>query len=249
MFATTARFVFVSAALLVGSPILAQEAPPAKDAGILDDRVDVLLREWSQRTGKIDSMYAEFTRTTIDKVFRSKEVAEGSARFLTPNKARLDIVNEESFVLNGKEIWHFRIPLKQIKVFKLPPDAAEANNIQDGPLPFLFGAQPDKAKVRYSFKILKEDEKVYHIEILPKLREDQQNFSRAEIWLNKQTFLPDQLKFIEPNNNEMFFVFKGIWTNIKIEANDFNPQPIKNWQMVVQQLADGEQPDAPKLQR
>jgi TIGR03009 family protein len=245
VFATTARFIVVTAALVAGSLLLVPNADA--QPGILDNRVDVLLREWSERTGTIKSMYAEFTRTTIDKVFRNKEEAKGSARYLQPNKARLDIEGEESFVLTGKEIWHYRIALKQIKVFQLPPDAAEAQDIQDGPLPFLFGAKPDKAKARYNFRILKEDDRVVHVEVLPKLREDQQNFSQAEIWLNKENFQPNQLKFVEANGNEIVFDFKKIWTNININESDFSGKAIDGWQVIVQKLANGQQPEEVKL--
>lgn len=224
-------------------------APPTAP-GILDDRIDVLLREWSERTSKIHSMFAEFTRTTIDNTWRTKETFEGQARYLQPNKARLDIIEEESFVLTGQgEIWHYRIPLKQIKIYKLPPEQTGKNSLEDGPLPFLFGTKPDKAKMRYSFKILEENDKVVHVEILPKLQEDKQNFIRAEIWLNKQTFLPDKLKFIESNENEMLFAFKGIWTNLEINPEDFVPKRLPKWEISVHQMAESEEPQAPRLRR
>lgn len=224
-------------------PLAAQQpAPPARPAadgaGILDNRVDELLREWSVRTGEIKSLYAQFTRTTVDKQWKAKEVDEGSARYLAPGRARLDIETAEraeSHVLTDQnELWLYLPPQKKIKIFKLNKQA-KADALDDGPLPFLFGAKPDTAKIRYRFEILAEDQKMVQTRVYPKLEKDRQNFVWCEMTLNKETFLPNQLKFLEPNNNEVTFTFKGIWTNIEINPSDFEGKRVKGWAVEVQQ--------------
>lgn len=237
--------------LVLAVPAGAQERNEEANNAILDNRVDVLLRDWSERTSKIQTLYTEFTRTEIDKVWRTKESAAGSARYIHPNRARLDITGEnaQSYVLTGQgEIWEFRPPKKQIVVWKLPPEEAAKDSLEDGPLPFLFGTRPDKAKMRYGFKILSEDEKVVHVEVIPKLRKDQQDFVQAEIWLSRQTFLPDRLKFLEANGNEMIFDFKQIWTNIEIDPADFAPKRVDKWAFIVKKLGE-EVGEPPKVQR
>ncbi|MFO0945476.1 MAG: outer-membrane lipoprotein carrier protein LolA [Planctomycetota bacterium] len=251
MFRTTVRAIGTCCLLVLVVPVGAQEKNEDANNAILDNRVDVLLREWSERTTKIQTLYAEFTRTEIDKVWRTKESAPGSARYIHPNRARLDILGEnaQSYVLTGQgSIWEFRPPKKQIVVWKLPPEEAAKDSLEDGPLPFLFGTRPEKAKMRYGFKILSENDKVIHVEVIPKLRKDQQDFVQAEIWLNRQTFLPDRLKFLEANGNEMIFEFKQIWTNLEINPSDFTPKRIDKWEFVEKVLGD-EPGNAPKVQR
>lgn len=227
--------VFVGAALPAGSAY----AQPT--GNLLDARIDVVLREWSARTAQVKSLYATFDRTTIDVVFRNEEKATGSARYLYPNRARLDVDDVESYVLNGKgEIWEYKPPLKQIKVYVLPPDMANKEALEDGPLPFLFGTGAEKMKARYQLKIVDETDAAIHLSVLPKMKEDQQNFARAELWLSKDKFLPTRLAFLEPSGNQVIFNFSQVWTNIDIKATDFDCQPIRDWTFVRQQVADRE---------
>lgn len=208
-------------------------------ARILDDRVDQILRDWAARAKGIQSLWAEFDRTVYDKVWNNKEHHVGQACYLAPNRARLDIKDIESYVVNGKgEIWEYKPPLKQIKVYHLPPEMVKNQDLQDGPLPFLFGTDPERAKARYRFKIVEESAKSVHLAIYPKLREDQQNFVRAEVWLNKETFLPDRLMFQEPNSNEITFEFSGrIWINIEIEEDKyFECKEYADWRVIHQNV-------------
>ena len=227
----------------------------APATGVLDSRIETMLREWERHTAQIRSLYTEFTRTMNDKVWKTTEVANGSARYLHPNRARLDIFGDdaESFVLTGGgEIWHFKVPHKQIQIFRLPPDQIDAQrNLQDGPLPFLFGTKPEKAKARYRLQILEEGERIVHLLVYPKLEEDKRNFVKSEIWLDKaKHFLPVKLMFIEPaNGNEVTFDFKEVWTNVEINPEDFVPKRIIGWPVTVHNVADQSQTEGSPLRR
>ena len=240
-------------ALVVAGDRARAQTDPAPTTGILEDRVDTLLREWSARTGKVKSLYAEFTRVTFDKVWQQTTKDDGSARYLHPNKARLDVTGEraESYVLTGAgEIWEYKPPIKQITIYQLPPDMVQQDNIQDGPLPFLFGTEPAKAKARYFLKIVEETDAMVHLLINPKLQEDQQNFTSAQLWLSKETFLPNKLMFLEPNGNEVSYEFKGVWTNIEINTADFVPQTLPApWRVIRKQVADKDDAADGKLRR
>lgn len=229
--------------VLAVTPARAQQA-----AGILDDPVDILLRDWAQKTSQINSLYAEFTRTTVDNVWGTKESAKGSARYLAPQKARLDILGEnaESYVITGEgEIWEYKPPMKQITVYELPPEMVkQAMAVQDGPLPFLFGTEPEKAKARYRFQIIQRDDKIINVKVFPKLEEDKQHFVWADLRLDGKSFLPTKLVFQEVNGNIVTFDFgEQVWTNIEINAEDFVGKQIKDWRIVrkrVEQDASGE---------
>lgn len=214
-------------------------------ARLFDDRVDQVLREWARRAKSIQSLWAEFDRTVVDRVWGNTVTKKGDACYLAPNRARLDIVDVESYVVNGKgEIWEYKPPLKQIKIFHLPPEMLRNQDLQDGPLPFLFGTDPEKAKARYSFKIADENEQSLHMIIYPKLQEDQQNFARAEVWLNKKTFLPDKLFFQEPNRKEITFSFTDIHINIPIDPEVyFECKILEDWRVIHQNV------EAPKGQQ
>lgn len=212
--------------------------PPA--GGILDNRVDRLLEEWSKKTQKIQTLYVTFVKTTEDKIWGTKGVAEGSARYFHPNRARLDVQGEdaESYVLTGNEIWHYRVALQQIVIYELPAEMQKKDRLQDGPLPFLFAAEPNQAKARYRFQIIKEDAKQIQLLIVPKFAKDQEDFKQAEVWLDRDKLLPNRLYFIEHNGNRVTFDFKGIWQNIDIKESDFVGQIVDKWQVSRKKLDD-----------
>lgn len=246
----TARWVALTLLFCLPAFSSAQEANP--DAALINtNRMDQLLEQWSNRTKKIKTLYAEFKRTTVEKTWNSKEEANGNARFKSPNHARLDVMaptskdkngkgksdepvaGGESFILNGKgEIWEYQPAIQQITIHELPPGTSAKDELEDGPLPFLLGAPPEKAKARYRFTILSETERIAHIRIDPKLQDDKQNFVSSQLWLDKQSFLPHRLDYLEANGNNVSYDFTGIWVDIAIELKDFETPIIKNWRVV-----------------
>lgn len=242
-----------------GGPIAGSQAilvgqPNQPSGGIFDDRIDELLRDWSVHAEKINTLYADFTRTVVDVVWRTKEVHKGRAYYRAPKQARLDIIDiengkpVESYIVTGKgEIWEFKKQLKQVNVFELPPEMVKEQQLKDGPLPFLFGTDPEKAKARYHFKIKSDDGRIVDLIIIPKLHDDAQNFARAEIRLDVETFMPKKLTLTEPNSNQITFDFNGIYTNIEIDPEvyfkcDRSKVPA-NWRFVRRKVAErGDRP-------
>lgn len=207
-------------------------------SGLLESRIDVLLREWAAKTSEIKSLYTVFRRTTKDVVWGRMAVVPGSARYLAPDRARLDISDEQgkpedSLVVTGKgEIWHYQVSLRKITVYELDPGMSQQQALEEGPLPFLFATKPEKAKQRYSFEILDETDEVVRAKILPKLEEDKKEFLSAEVTLDKKTFLPKRLYFVEVNQNEVTYDFASIWTNIEINPSDFEGRPVSDWPVI-----------------
>ena len=211
-------------------------------ANPFDNSIDNLLRTWCDKTSNVKTLYTEFERSIADAAFGDTEKSDGQARFVFPNKARLDVLKgdrAESFVLNGKnEIWHYMPPLKQLRVYHFPKKP-DGQDIENNPVPFLVGLAPDKAKERYRFQIVDKTDAFTHVKIIPKRQKDLEDFKVAEVWLNSATFFPDKLVFIEPNNNKMTFKFKGIYTNIEInEKEDFKTPIPGNFAVTHHQVKD-----------
>lgn len=207
----------------------------AQGDAILESRVDKLLRQWADRTSQIKSLYTEFSQSTKDAVWQKDTQANGSARYLAPDRARLDIMgdNAQSLVVTGKrEIWHYKVEDKQITVYHLNEDVDPQAALEDGPLPFLFATKPERAKQRYTFEILEEDDNIIKTKIVPKLEEDKSNFTYAIVTLDKENLLPKQLFFEEVNQNTVTYDFVKIWTNIDIKLTDFDPVQPEGWKRI-----------------
>ena len=62
--------------------------------------------------------------------------------------------------------------------------------LEEGPLPFLFNMKASEAEARYLMTLVSEDKDFYVISVAPRLRVDQEAFSKAFLKLNGKTFLP-----------------------------------------------------------
>jgi TIGR03009 family protein len=156
---------------------------------------------------------------------------------------------DERWICTGTEIFiihdeqklfdHIEIPLQQ-----------QGQNIINGPLPFLFGMKAVKAKERYFLnlgslhwpqgKVEEKDGKrsqyppQIHVVAVPKLEQDQKEWSRAEVILNG-SFLPRAIKLLDPTGNaETVYVFEEAALKVNEPGllwlpNPFEDRPPRNY--------------------
>ena len=88
------------------------------------------------------------------------------------------------------------------------------------------------AKQRYQLTLDREDQHYYYIMVLPRFPEEQADFQKARLVLAKQSFLPRELWFVQPNGDEVRWDIPRIDNGAKLNANDFtNPQVPPGWNM------------------
>lgn len=117
----------------------------------------------------------------------------------------------EHWVCDGKNIYEYRHIDKQLVVRPIPPDM-QGQSIVDGPLPFLFGAQPAKLKARYWLRINNNppqpDPNEIWIEALPRGQADAANYSKVEVLLDRQQSLPKAMQVHMPDKSRNVYKFK-----------------------------------------
>ena len=104
----------------------------------------------------------------------------------------------------------------------------------DGPLPFLFGMPPEKAKKRYAMKIERKDANSVVLMVTPLLQQDAANWRSAKVQLDLNEFLPRAVMLIDPAGNmETTYRFENLEINKKqnifakylgVEENVFKPK-------------------------
>jgi len=205
-------------ALIAQQPANPGGAPiqfPAVTLNPATNRLDAILLSWEQAMRPMQSASAQCTHTVVDKVLKDTQVYEGTAHFMKPDLAIIDLKMKgrpqdvEHVICTGTFVYQF-VPANQIiKVF----DLKTGQSNQDNFLPFLQGMKAQDAKARYDLTLVKEDKLYTYIKIVPRLLEDKADFREARLVLWSQTLLPRELRFVEPNGNE------SIWDIPKIEAN------------------------------
>jgi len=79
-----------------------------------------------------------------------------------------------------------------------------------GPVGVLFGMRAKQAQCQYDIRITKEDRNYIYVEVLPRTSEDKRYFSRAQVVINKETFLPCRLWFVGSFQDATTFDFTKV---------------------------------------
>ena len=240
------------------------------------DEMNKLLDAWEKQSKKIISLDVAFLRIDKSQAW-GDQYYKGRAMLQSPNlaclqftKVKLDANGKpiitsgkdgkpteqtesepfERIVCTGNEVLQYTWDDRKIFVFPLDKQVRQ-KALQQGPLPFLFNMKAVDAKQRYSMTLLNQNEKEYLIGIVPNEQIDKDSFSKALLWLSKDTFLPNHLwlfpvgakqeerqefRFIGPNNT--------IKPNTAMDKNFFTFSKIDGWKVVENPGAGGQAPPA-----
>jgi TIGR03009 family protein len=109
------------------------------------------------------------------------------------------------------------------------PEQFQGEGIRNSPLPFLFGLKKEEAKSRYVLNLGSKHNSVVkgskapiiHIVAHPLHERDSREWSRAEILLHSDTFLPYAIRTLDPaNSGETVYSFKTITPNVRWLIDD-----------------------------
>jgi TIGR03009 family protein len=156
--------------------------------------------------GKPDK--GSFQITEIN-TWQAKPVPPGQA---PPAEAQGDWVRQpnavgEHWVCNGKSVFEYRHDQKQL-VERPIPVQLQGQAIADGPLPFLFGVDPNKLKARYWMRIdPPQDPKQIWLVALPKFQAQAADFKAVEVILDRQRMLPTHMQVHLPNGSRHLYIF------------------------------------------
>jgi len=192
-----------------------------------------ILEAWEQRTAKIKRMKGQFSQMEYDAVFKVEKRAVGKYWFEGPDKARLDFgadsklpdppqnkignviytvqaADPKVWICSGDEILDIDIKERTYDRVQIPV-SSRGENIQNSPLPFLFGMKANEVIKRYRLAIGSMHDPAngkVHIVAYPLVAAMRREFSRAEIVLDATTFHPTALKLWDPSGNkETVYVF------------------------------------------
>lgn len=223
-----------------------------------DPEMKALLKEWEKRSAQLTSLDVELKRTDKDPAW-GVEIYRGRAMLQSPNKAclnfqkeikgpkgKIELVDDERIVCTGSEVWQYKPATKQIFIFPLDPESRK-RALEEGPLPFLFNMKAAEAEARYQMNLIREEKDYYVIRVFPRLAIDQESFREAYLKLNRQTYLPDRIYLISPNEKSIKdFELSNVRANVKLPPANFVGNPLgKPWQIV----RDPQDDSAPPRQR
>src|SRR5262249_46974955 len=186
--------------LVFSMAVAAQQSPSTQSpqttqrpvAAVLDptrNRLDALLLQWEQKMTKVETIVAQCTRITEDKVRGRKEELAGTAKYMKPNFAALDLQKRgnpqvyEKYICSGTYLYQYLPQQKTLIIHELPtPKSGQV--AEDNLLSFLFGMKAEEAKRRYDLTLVQEDKWWIYLEILPRFPADKADFKKARLVLS-----------------------------------------------------------------
>jgi TIGR03009 family protein len=158
----------------------------------------------------------------------------------------------EHWVCDGKSVFQYRHNQKQLVEHPIPPQL-QGQAIADGPLPFLFGAEPEKLKDRYWLRLEQQaNQNQIWLTALPKYQAQAADFRAVEVILDRQQMLPTHMRVHLPNGSQHVYVFDianaSINNPIARIQNWFQlPRLPSGWKRIVEEMpvAQAAQPAAP----
>lgn len=108
--------------------------------------------------------------------------------------------DKEKWICDGQAIYSFDFAERRLYESKIPPDQA-GSGLLDSPLPFLFGANKQQILNRFWLKVVTPQgvENEYWLVAVPKRQTDAQTYSKVEIILAQEDFLPRSLHIYSVN--------------------------------------------------
>ncbi|QDS97621.1 TIGR03009 domain-containing protein [Adhaeretor mobilis] len=144
----------------------------------------------------------------------------------------------EHWVCDGKAIYEYFQPKKQLRVQPIPPEM-RGESIVNGPLPFLFGAKADDLEKRYWIRAKESDPETIWLEAHPRWQADAANYRMVDIMLDRKSMLPKALQVHEPNGqSRSVYMFNDPTVNGTLDSlfgNLFSaPRTPLGWKRVVE---------------
>jgi TIGR03009 family protein len=154
----------------------------------------------------------------------------------------------ERWICNGQRVFAIVDSDQTYAEMTIPPQF-QGENIINSPLPFLFGMQAARAKERYYIYIgpmHNPDGRIegaalnVHVVVYPRWEQDAREWSSAEILLNPENFLPNAVRILAGNNEEVYVFTRAQPAIVGVNLwnrDPFNDTPPGNYTCIDRQTA------------
>jgi TIGR03009 family protein len=192
-----------------------------------------------------ESFEAQVQRTSTDRTFESSEIYDGTVKYLKPGMSLYEGHKKgepqvmEKYVLTGSTLYEYhpsdkRVRVHDVSAFRpLPWEKSLSWCWEPVFVPFSLPMKAAETRRSFHCKLAKEDQWYLYIELTPRTREIKADFQRARLVLMKQTHLPRQLWWQQPNGNEITWDIPKIEVNVPLQREEFTkPKIPQGWKLV-----------------
>jgi TIGR03009 family protein len=230
--------LLAAAVLLTATRTFAQNPPPQT----AEARLDQVLNFWEQVTRQTTAFDAVCNRTRTSARFGTTEVYEGTLRLLKGDPDLLYASIEmhrkddgavfEKLILNERGLWAYDSVAKIINLYGIPKRAGFFDN---SPVALVYGMKAADVKKRFEIQLKGEDQHYFYLEISPRTDTDKSNFAKVRLTLTRATYLPRQLWWQQPNQDEVVYDLPRVDSRANhLRPGDFaSPEPPPGWKIAL----------------
>ena len=168
-----------------------------------DERLDLetVLDNMDLASMDFKSIDADITFTRTIFLLDEEEVAEGTLRYKTPRKLRLEFEppKDEIDVSDGKHFWVYKPGEKQVEKYRLAEgDTTELNFFEFG-----YEGSIEKARKNYDISLVTdadteaEDEGIYVLRLVPRPSMQTPQYNEIMLWVDDSIWLPVRMDLSE----------------------------------------------------
>lgn len=125
---------------------------------------------------------------------------------------------QTKWICDGQTIYEFDFGQKRLYETAIPESMRGPQGLAASPIPFLFGAKKNILLERYWVRVItpREVEGEYWLQVFPKRAEDARNYSKIEVIIDQQDFLPKAMRMFSSQYNPA----KGNFAHMNFEFQD-----------------------------
>jgi outer membrane lipoprotein-sorting protein len=182
------------------------------------------LRQLDNESRTFHSLTADMERTKVTVVVNDKSTESGKIFVRRDDKMRIEITSPDpkTILRSGNDLFLYNPKIKQVEEYDLGKHRA----LVDQFLLLGFGTSGADLQKGYLVTMLGEEEmekrQVVKLELTPRSDEARKQVSKIHIWLDENTWLPDQQQVFETGSGDYFLIrFTNVVRNPKLSDNEF----------------------------
>jgi len=182
------------------------------------------LRQLDNEARTFHSLTADMERTKVTVVVNDKSTESGKIFVRRDDKMRIEITTPDpkTILRSGNDLFLYNPKIKQVEEYDLGKHRA----LVDQFLLLGFGTSGSDLQKGYLVTMLGEEEvnkrQVVKLELTPRSDEARKQVSKIHIWLDENTWLPDQQQVFETGSGDYFLIrFTNVVRNPKLSDNEF----------------------------
>jgi outer membrane lipoprotein-sorting protein len=215
--------------LLAALLAIASCVPPAITAGSPQSHASLslatILQQLDINAPSFRSLTADVARTKVTVIVNDRSTESGKI-WARGENMRLELSSPDvrTILRRGDKLYIYTPGLKRVEEY----DLGKHRDIVDQFLQLGFGTSGQALQKPYRVTLLGDatldDRKTAWLELIPKSEQVRKQFSKIQLWVDENSWLPVEQKFFETGSDDYFEVrYSNVERNPKIEDSRFKP--------------------------